>query len=146
MSFLVFVGEGENLALLQQALQEVGYEPEVTFQEANFYAQSYVDAAGDAADGTFVRLATWPFEEADQNPATQLYLDTVEATGGSIAGLGVQATSAWLLFATLAADCDRDDNLTRTLRARGRRRPPTSGTAVACTRRPTPGPTRVPSV
>ena len=113
VSFLSFVGEGDNLALLQQALQEVGYKPEVTFQEANFYAQSYVDAAGDAADGTFVRLATWPFEEADQNPATQLYLDTVEATGGSIAGLGVQATSAWLLFATLAADCDRDDDLTR---------------------------------
>jgi len=113
VSFLSFVGEGENLALLQQALQEVGYTPEVTFQEANFYAQSYLDAAGDAADGTYVRLAIWPFEEADQNPATQLYLDTVEASGGSIAGLGIQATSAWLLFAELAAECDRDDNLTR---------------------------------
>jgi ABC-type branched-subunit amino acid transport system substrate-binding protein len=113
VQFLTFVGEGENLALLQQALQEVGYDPEVTYQEVNFYAQTYLEAAGDAAEGTFIRLPFWPFEEADQNPATQTYLDTVEAAGGSIAGLGVQATSAWLLFADIASACDRDDNLTR---------------------------------
>ena len=113
VSFLSFVGEGDNLALLQQALQEVGYEPEVTFQEANFYADAYLEAAGAAAEGTFMRIAIWPFEEADQNPATQLYIDNVEATGGTVAGLGVQSTSAWLLFATLAAECDREDNLTR---------------------------------
>jgi ABC-type branched-subunit amino acid transport system substrate-binding protein len=114
VDYLSVVGEGENLAQLQQSLQEVGYSPEVTFQEANFYSQTYLDAAGGAAEGTFVRLAIWPFEEADQNPATQLYIDNVEATGGTVAGLGVQATSAWLLFARLAGDCDREDNLTRT--------------------------------
>jgi hypothetical protein len=74
VQFLNFIGEGENMARLQQALQEVGYEPEVTYQEVNFYDQQYVDA---------------------------------------VAGLGVQATSAWLLFAEVAAECDRDDDLTR---------------------------------
>lgn len=114
VEYLSFTGEGDNLALLQLALQEVGYRPEVTFLEANFYAQTYVDAAGDAADGSFIRLAIRPFEEAADNPATQQYIDNVEASGGEIASLGVQATSAWLLFATLAAECDRADDLTRT--------------------------------
>ena len=59
----------------------------------------YLDAAGDAADGTFVRTAIWPFEEADENPATQRYLDIVDATDGKVAVLGVQSMSAWLLFA-----------------------------------------------
>lgn len=114
VEYLSFTGEGENLALLQLALQEIGYRPEVTFQEANFYAQTYLDSAGDAADGTFIRLAIWPFEEAADNPATQQYMDTVEQSGGEVASLGVQSTSAWLLFATLAAECDRADDLTRT--------------------------------
>lgn len=114
VQFLSFVGEGENLALFQQSLQEVGFTPEVTYQEANFYAQSYLESAGDAADGTFVRLAIWPFEEAADNPATQLYLDALDETGGAFSELGARAMSSWLLFADLAATCDRDDDLTRT--------------------------------
>jgi ABC-type branched-subunit amino acid transport system substrate-binding protein len=113
VQFLNFIGEGENMARLQQALQEVGYEPEVTYQEVNFYDQQYVDAAAGAAEGTFIRLTIWPFEEADENPATRQYIDNVEAIDGKVAGLGVQATSAWLLFAEVAAECDRDDDLTR---------------------------------
>jgi ABC-type branched-subunit amino acid transport system substrate-binding protein len=114
VQFLSFIGEGENLARLQQALQEIGFEPEVTYQEVNFYDQEYLAAAGSAAEGTFIRLTFWPFEEADQNPATQQYIDNVEAIDGKVAGLGVQSTSAWLLFATVAAECDRNDDLTRT--------------------------------
>jgi ABC-type branched-subunit amino acid transport system substrate-binding protein len=108
------VGEGENLALLQQALREVGYEPEVTFQGANFYDQEYIAAAGGAAEGTFVETVFWPFEEADENAATARYLELLEAQGGKVALLGAQSMSGWLLFATAARDCDREGDLSRT--------------------------------
>jgi ABC-type branched-subunit amino acid transport system substrate-binding protein len=114
VTFLSFVGEGENLALLQQAMDEIGYHPDVTLQDANFYDNAYLEAAGGAAEGTFVRNAFWPFEEADQNPATQQYIEHVEAVNGKVALLGAQAWSAWLLFAQSARDCDLDNDLTRT--------------------------------
>ncbi len=109
-----FVGEGENLANLQRAMSEIGYAPKVQLMETNFYDQEYLKAAGDAANGTFVKTSIWPFEEADQNPATQKYLDIVNAVNGKVAILGVQSMSAWLLFATAAKTCDLDNDLTRT--------------------------------
>jgi ABC-type branched-subunit amino acid transport system substrate-binding protein len=111
--FLHLVGEGENFALLTQAMDEVGYRPELMLMETNFYDEGWVEAAGASADGVFVRTVFWPFEEADQNPATQQYLDLLEAQGGKVAQLGVQSMSAWLLFAQSARDCDRADDLTR---------------------------------
>lgn len=109
-----FIGEGENLALFQRALAEIGYQPAVTLQEANFYDAEYLAAAGDAAEGTFVRTSLWPFEEADANPATQQYMDMVAAIDGKQAILGVQSMSAWLLFAQAAKECDLADDLSRT--------------------------------
>ena len=109
-----FVGEPANLALLQLALQEIGYEPDVTFQVTSFYDQTYLDAAGDAAEGTFVESIFWPFEEADENPATARFLEVMEAQGGKVALLGAQSMSGWLLFATAARDCDRAGDLSRT--------------------------------
>ena len=113
VQFLHYVGEGENFALLTQAMDEVGYRPELMLMETNLYDEGWVEAAGASADGVFVRTVFWPFEEADQNPATQQYLDLLEAQGGKVAELGVQAMSAWLLFAQSARDCDRADDLTR---------------------------------
>lgn len=109
-----FIGEGENLANLQRAMAEIDYFPEVQLMETNFYDQEYLDAAGDAADGTFIRTSLWPFEEADQNPATQRYLEIVEEIDGKVAILGVQSMSAWLLFAEAVKACDLDGDLTRT--------------------------------
>lgn len=108
-----FIGEGENLANLQRAMAEIDYFPTVQLMESNFYDQEYLNAAGDAADGTFVRTAIWPFEEADQNAATQRYLDLLAETDGKVAILGVQSMSAWLMFATAVKACDLDDDLTR---------------------------------
>lgn len=113
VEFLNFVGEGQNLALLQRAMVEVGYSPTVTLQESNFYDQEYLDAAGDAAEGTFIRAALWPFEEADENPATQRYLDIVNEVDGKIAILGAQSMSAWLLFAQSVKECDLENELSR---------------------------------
>jgi ABC-type branched-subunit amino acid transport system substrate-binding protein len=111
---LRFVGTSDNLVLLQQALQEVGYEPDLTFQGTNFYEQAYIDAAAGSAEGTFIESVFNPFEEADQHPATRQYIDLVEAQGGKVALLGAQSMSGWLLFATAARDCDIAGTLTRT--------------------------------
>ena len=54
-----------------------------------------------------------PFEEAADNPATQQYLDIVEAVDGKVALLGAQSVSAWLLFATSAKACDLENDLSR---------------------------------
>ncbi|OWY59869.1 hypothetical protein B7486_72255, partial [cyanobacterium TDX16] len=115
VSYLTFVGEGENMANLQLAMADLGYEPEVMQVEANLYDPNYLEAAGDAADGTFVRTALWPFEEAADNPtgATQQYIDLIEARDGKVAGLGAQSFSAWLLFSQLAGECDVEGDLTR---------------------------------
>ena len=46
VQWLQFVGTGDNLALLLQAMDEIGYRPEVIAQDANFYDQIWIDAAG----------------------------------------------------------------------------------------------------
>lgn len=113
VKFMKFIGEGSNGANLELAMQQVGYVPEVRYYETNFYDQTFLDAAGEAAEGVFIGTAYIPMEEADTHPATQLYLDNLDKTGGKKAVLGLQSTSAWLLFATLAKACDQDNDLTR---------------------------------
>jgi hypothetical protein len=114
VQFFHMVGEGENFALLLQAMEEIGYRPEVMAMETNLYDPGWLDAAGPAAEGVFVRSVFWPFEEADQNPATQQYLDLVNAIDGKVALLGAQGMSSWLLFAQSVKACDLEDELTRT--------------------------------
>jgi hypothetical protein len=112
--WLNFVGEGQFLAQLQQAMAEIGYQPEVTLEDTNLYDPNYLEAAGAAADGTFLRTAFVPFEEAATSPAMQLYVDLVEGIDGKVALLGAQSMSAWLLFAQSADLCDDAGDLTRT--------------------------------
>jgi ABC-type branched-subunit amino acid transport system substrate-binding protein len=111
--YLTFVGDGAFLAPLQQAMDELGYVPEVVQGDTNIYSQDYLEQAGDAAEGTYTRLTFWPFEEASENEATQMYLDLTEEQGGRVALLGAQSMSAWLLFAQLATECDVEGDLTR---------------------------------
>jgi ABC-type branched-subunit amino acid transport system substrate-binding protein len=96
-------------------MAEQEFHPTFFDLETNYYNGEYLEAAGDAAEGTFVRLTAWPFEEPDQNPATQQYLDALRRTNGDDVVpemLGVQSWSAGLLFATAAkaagADLTRD--------------------------------------
>jgi hypothetical protein len=112
---LVWVGEGANFANYQQAQSDLGFTPTVQITDANLYDPEYLEAAGPAADGTYTRVAVWPFEEASENPtgATQQYMDLIEARDGKVAALGAQSFSAWLLFAQLASECDVEGNLTR---------------------------------
>ena len=110
---LHFVGEGENLAQLLQSMAEIDYRPDVILQQTNFYDQAFLDSAGDAAEGVLLQSAFVPFEEAADNPATQQYLDMVEAVDGKVALLGAQSVSAWLLFATAVKACDLENDLSR---------------------------------
>ena len=119
VDFLKFVGEPVNAGNLDQAYVSIGYTPKVRLFDVNFYDKTYVDTAGAAADGSFISSAFVPLEEAKDNPATQQYLDAIEAVNGKVAVLGLQSMSSWLLFATVAKQCDMDDNLSRTCMLEG---------------------------
>ncbi len=49
-----------------------------------------------------------PLENADKVPAVKQYMDLVEAKDGKVALLGMQATSAFLLWAQSAQKCGSD--------------------------------------
>lgn len=119
--YLTVVSAFEEVVPLQKEMGAQGYTPEVTELQTNFYTAKYPELAkeqGANIDNTYVRLTTWPFEEASERPAMQAYLDALEAAvpGAVPEQLGVQAFSAGLLFATAAkaagADLTRDKLLT----------------------------------
>jgi hypothetical protein len=115
----------EELVPLQKEMGAQGFQPEVTELETNFYNAKFPQLAkeqGAQIDNTFVRLTTWPFEEADARPAMRSYLDILEehVPGAQPEQLGVQAFSAGLLFATAAKAAGPDltrDRLLTELRA-----------------------------
>lgn len=113
VQFLRWVGEPNDAGAMEQAMSQVGFVPAVRVYEANFYDPVYLDSAGPAAEGAFVGLSFHPLEEADDNPATALYLENVDKVDGQVSVLGLQSTSAWLLFATAAKECDLENNLSR---------------------------------
>jgi ABC-type branched-subunit amino acid transport system substrate-binding protein len=100
-----------NLQNLLDAAAQEGYEP-IWVTDPNSYLQSFAEwnASGNG-DRVYLRTAFTPFEQADDNPATQQYMDIVEDNGGDISQLGQQAASSFLLWATGAQACG--DDLTR---------------------------------
>jgi ABC-type branched-subunit amino acid transport system substrate-binding protein len=80
--------------------------------EGNFYDQQFSawNTAG-IADNSYVRMSTLPFEATDKVKALQDYRAIVEGAGGDISLLGMNAASAFLLWATAADACG--DELTR---------------------------------
>ncbi|MEO6989740.1 MAG: ABC transporter substrate-binding protein [Aquihabitans sp.] len=108
---LVYTGEPENLAKLLQAMVEIGYEPEWVLGGTNMIDQSFIDIGGDAVKNVFAVTGVVPAFLADQNPATQQYLDLFAEyvpEGKAEALLGYNSFSAWLLFATAAGECGSD--------------------------------------
>ena len=93
------------LRLFAQTAALNGYEP-ILFGPANLYEPR---CAAENADGTlnnlYVQNDFVPMFEADSNKATQDYLDAIEATGGDVSSLGMQAASGFLLWATAADAC-----------------------------------------
>lgn len=107
IGFMTFVGQPANLVSLLRSMNEIGYRPPLIIQQTNFYDTVLTEGAGDLAEGIFVRTSYTPFEETDRNPAMAKYIANMEKynPGGKIAGLGVQGTSAYLLFVTAANTC-----------------------------------------
>ena len=97
-----------NFENVLDAATQIGYEPK-WMTEANFYDAKLAawNVAGNA-DNVYVRMAYFPFEEADQVPAVQQYLDIVEGDGGATSLLGMQATAAFLLWAQASQQCGND--------------------------------------
>jgi ABC-type branched-subunit amino acid transport system substrate-binding protein len=94
-----------NLQKFAQTAVQNGLDiPIVT--DANHYAASCAAANTDGSmDNVYIRFAFVPFEEAAENKATQDYIDIVEADGGDIAMLGMQAASSFMLWVQASVDC-----------------------------------------
>jgi ABC-type branched-subunit amino acid transport system substrate-binding protein len=94
-----------NFQNILDAAAQLDFEP-IWSTDANFYDDSFVAWNQNGyADNVYVRMTFTPFEQAADNPATQQYLDILEASGGGISLLGAQAASAFLLWATGAQAC-----------------------------------------
>lgn len=100
-----------NMQNMLDAAAQAGYDP-IWVVDANAYLRSFAEwnASGNG-DNIYLRSSFTPFEQAEDNPATQQYLDIVEGHGGDISQLGQQSASSFLLWATAAQACG--DDLTR---------------------------------
>lgn len=91
---------------LLESMARIGFNPTLMY-EATWYGDtvSKWNATSGAGDNMHVGMAFQPFENASKVPAVQKYLDIVGAASGKTGLLGMQATSAFLLWATVAKDC-----------------------------------------
>lgn len=89
-----------------EAMRDADYHPEVIDLGQQYYDSTL--AASGVADGVFVQTNTQPFE--NPSPAISRYVEILEAhdADAPITSLGVQAFSAALMFATVAADLGSD--------------------------------------
>ena len=120
---LVWLGEPENLAKLEQAFVDAEVELDWIRTDPNHYDQKLLEVGGSAIKDTYINSAIVPFEAAKTNPAVRQYLDAFDQylpNGRARAYLGMQAWSAWVLFAKAAGACGNDltrkcvyDNLTK---------------------------------
>ena len=101
-----FVAEVENLTGFLSKTVEQGWKG-TPIVETNMYEPML--SAEPAAEGTVLRMTYHPLEEKDKWPGIQKYLDinAKYVPGGDLGGLGIQSTSAWLLFVTAANACGK---------------------------------------
>jgi hypothetical protein len=116
-SSMYFLGEPTNLGALVRSLREQGWEG-VPVLVTNHYDPLYPESAGAVnAAGSVIRSQSHPFEEADQWPAVERYVEILEdySEDPKIAVLGLRSFSAWLLFVEAARACGQanDTELTR---------------------------------
>ena len=114
---LIWVGEPEGLAGLLGALRDIGYHLDFVRADANHYDQLLIHSAGSAlsANDVYMSSSFSPFEQAAPDNATGQYLAAFRRylpSGKNRTLLGMQAWSAWLLFAKAATSCG--NHLTRT--------------------------------
>lgn len=74
--------------------------------DANFYDATCIGVNDDGVmDNSYVRVAYVPLEERDVVKAVDDYATLLEAWGGEVSALGMQTTSAFMLWATAASAC-----------------------------------------
>lgn len=105
---VMFIGSpNPNFQNFLVAAAQIDYTP-LYLLETNYYDQQFANwnaDNGNIADNVYIRQTYIPLEEAADNPATQRYIDLIDEYGGDKAVLGVQAMSAFLLWATGAQAC-----------------------------------------
>jgi len=102
---LMWVGEAGFVANLLSKLREQGWKGRALL-ETNMYDPLLFSLGDQVPEGSVVRMTTHPIEEATDWPGTQKYLDELQTVPDARIGpLGIQGTSAWLLFATAANAC-----------------------------------------
>ena len=103
---LMWVGEAGNATSAIAKLKEQGWEGHPLL-ETNMYDPLLFSQGNEAIEGAVIRQAVHPVEEAGDWPATQQYLDNLKeyVPDAKVAPLGIQTTSAWLLFAVAANAC-----------------------------------------
>jgi hypothetical protein len=100
-----------------KAMADVGYFPKFVVLNGNNYDPQMISLGGSVLSsftgGVLVTASIVPFELASSYPATQKYINLLNqyAGGAKPKALGVNAMSAWLLWATAAKSCG--SNLTR---------------------------------
>lgn len=94
---------------LFEALQRVDADIQYVM-ETTWYSEMVREWNGQtgAVDGSLIGSMFQPLENADLIPGVQAYVDLVEKAGTTPSLLGMQATSAFLLWATAADACGAD--------------------------------------
>jgi ABC-type branched-subunit amino acid transport system substrate-binding protein len=106
---VTFIGTANpSLQNLLEAANQLDYHPD-WLQEGNFYDAPFAAWNTNGwADQVYVRYNNVPFEYASESAAMQDYMSIVQDADGDISGLGVNAASAFLLWATAADSCGND--------------------------------------
>ena len=106
VKILEFIGQPQNLIELTDEMEVADWHPDAILLSTNFYDDLYRQGATTTSN-LYIQSQFFPMEMADENKATQDYLDLMEQYNpdGKVAQLGVQGLSAWLLFAQAASAC-----------------------------------------
>lgn len=100
-----FSGGNPNFQNVLDAASQVDYDP-IWQVESNFYDQAFADwNTNGNADNVYLRFAFVPLGQAEPGSATEQYIELVEGADGDTSMLGIQAASAFLLWATAAKEC-----------------------------------------
>jgi ABC-type branched-subunit amino acid transport system substrate-binding protein len=108
VEWVTMVSATSETAKLLRDMKTQGFEPEVIDLGQQYYDPDLLAEPG--AEGAIVQLNTVPFEEVDDSPALQVYMDAYDKLGSKVqpTSLGVQAFSAGLLFSTAAKALGND--------------------------------------
>jgi hypothetical protein len=115
---LGFQSNPATFSAFLKTAKDVGWAPKWVVLNGNNYDPSLISLGGTALDavqgGVIITAALYPFEQASSNAATTQYINNLNqyVHGVKPKSLGINSTSAWLLFAESAKACG--SQLTRT--------------------------------